>query len=217
MIKVSPSVLSANFAELGNAVKEMKNNGADYLHFDVMDGNFVPNISFGFPILADVRKITDMVIDVHLMIDRPIRYVEQFCDAGADIVNIHVEADTEENNLKALELIRGKGKRAGVTVKPNTPAQAILPYLHLCDLILVMTVEPGFGGQSFMDDMMPKVSQIRQYIKEQKPQCELQVDGGVSTVTAPTCVANGADVLVVGSAYFNAQDPKSYVATLHSM
>lgn len=217
MIKVAPSILSADFNHLGRDIENLKKNGADYVHFDVMDGNFVPNISFGLPVLECVRKITDMVLDVHLMIDRPVRYVERFCEAGADIVTIHVEADTEENNLRALELIRKCGKRAAVCVKPATPAEAVLPYLHLCDMVLVMTVEPGFGGQSFMEDMMPKVSKIRAYIEEKKTGCELEVDGGVGLKTGPVCSAAGADVFVAGSAYFKAEDPAAFVAAIHAM
>lgn len=211
---VAPSILSANFAILGEEMEKVKKSGAEYVHFDVMDGNFVPNISFGLNVLADVRKVTDLVLDVHLMIDRPIRYVEEFCDAGADIVTIHVEADDEANTLKALELIHGKGKRAAVCVKPKTPASAVLPFLHLCDMVLVMTVEPGFGGQSFMADMMPKVAEIRQYIDAQKPDCLLQVDGGVGVATAPTCVSHGANVFVAGSAFFKAENHEDFVQTL---
>lgn len=217
MMKLAPSILSANFNHLGMDIENLKKNGADYVHFDVMDGNFVPNISFGLNVLEDVRRETDMVLDVHLMIDRPIRYVERFCKAGADIVTIHVEADTEENTRKALELIRACGKRAAVCVKPNTPAEAVLPFLPLCDMILVMTVEPGFGGQSFMENMMPKVRKIRQLIDTQKPGCELEVDGGVSLKTAPVCAENGANVFVAGSAYFKAADPAAFVTAIHAL
>lgn len=214
MIKVSPSILAADFVNLERDIRAMTPAGADYVHIDVMDGNFVPNISIGLPVVAAISKITDLPLDVHLMIDRPIRYVERFCQAGADILTIHLEADTAEHNLEALRQIRAAGVKAAVSLKPGTPAEAVLPYLELCSLILVMTVEPGFGGQSFMADMMPKVAQIRQYITERGLPCELEVDGGVNAVTARTCVEAGADVLVAGSAYFRAADRAAFVKTL---
>ena len=155
MIKIAPYILSADFANLERDIRKVSDGGADYLHVDVMDGVFVPNITIGIPVVKSIRSVTDMVLDVHLMIDRPVRYVEAFCKAGADIVTVHVEADTEENTRKALETIRACGKKAGVVVKPKTPAEAVLPFLELCHIILVMTVEPGLGGQSFMADMMP--------------------------------------------------------------
>lgn len=214
MIKVSPSILSADFGNMERDIHALKAAGAEYVHVDIMDGHFVPNISMGFPMVSALRKITDLVLDVHLMIDRPLRYVERFCDAGADILTIHVEADTEENTLEALRKIRAKGVKPAICVKPNTPAEAILPYIELCDLILVMTVEPGFGGQSFMADMMPKVSSIRQYIDKLNPSCELEVDGGVNETTGKICIEAGANVLVAGSAYFNAEDKAAFVQTL---
>lgn len=217
MIKVAPSILSADFANLGRDIVRIKEDRGDYVHFDVMDGMFVPNISFGLPVLEAVRRVTDMVLDVHLMIEQPVRYVERFCKAGADIVTVHVEADTEENTRKALEIIHSCGKRAAVCVKPKTPAEAVLPFLDLCDMILVMTVEPGFGGQSFMADMMPKVRQIRQWIDERRPQCELEVDGGVGLETGPVCAEAGANVFVAGSAYFKAADPAAFVEAIHAM
>ena len=217
MTKVSPSILSADFVNLERDIRALEPAGADYVHIDVMDGLFVPNISIGIPVVAAIRKISNLVLDVHLMIDRPLRYVERFCQAGADLVTIHVEADTEENTLEALKKIKACGVRAGVVVKPKTPAEAVLPFLDLCDLILVMTVEPGFGGQSFMADMMPKVSQIRQYINARKPDCELEVDGGVNEKTGKICTEAGANVLVAGSAYFKAEDPKAFVESLHTL
>ena len=212
MIKIAPSVLSADFSNLRENLKLVAS--ADYLHVDVMDGLFVPNISLGFPVIKGIRDATSLPLDVHLMIERPVRYVERFCDAGASIVTVHVEADTEENIHAALDKIRAKGKKAGVVVKPQTPAEAVLPFFDKCDIILVMTVEPGFGGQSFMADMMPKVSQIRAWIKDFKPACELEVDGGVAPGTCKTCIDAGANVLVAGSAVFGAADIPGRIAAL---
>lgn len=217
MIKVAPSILSADFANLGRDVAAIAASGADYVHFDVMDGNFVPNLSFGLPVLRDVRRVTSLPLDVHLMIDRPVRYVERFCDAGADIVTVHIEADSEENIRAALEHIRDKGKRPAVSLKPGTPAEAAAPYLPLCSLVLVMTVEPGFGGQSFMADMMPKVTAIRRMIDDLNPGCELEVDGGVGLETGPLCAGAGANVFVAGSAFFKAEDQEAFVRVIHAM
>jgi len=204
MIKISPSILSADFANLERDIGKIAS--ADYVHVDVMDGLFVPNITIGIPVVKSIRKTTELPLDVHLMIDRPVRYVEAFCDAGADIVTCHVEADSEEQTIKALDLIHAKGKRAGVVLKPRTPAEAALPFLERCDLILVMTVEPGFGGQKFMADMMPKVAQLRRWIDERVPDCELEVDGGVDLNTRIACVEAGANVLVAGSAVYGAEN-----------
>ena len=206
MIKIAPSILSADFARLGDEVWEIENAGADYVHFDVMDGLFVPNISIGIPVLKSLRKATDMFIDVHLMIERPVRYVERFCRAGADLVNVHVEADSGENIRAAVDLVKKLGKRTGVTLKPHTPAEAAAPYLELVDLVLVMTVEPGFGGQSFMHDQLPKISALRRMIDAVNPACELEVDGGVDGTTAKLVKEAGANVLVAGSAVFGKAD-----------
>ena len=211
MMKVSPSILSADFVNLERDIRALTPAGADYVHVDVMDGIFVPNITIGIPVVAAIRKITELLLDVHLMIDRPLRYVDEFCKAGSDILTIHVEADTEENTLTALQRIRALGVKPAISVKPRTSAEAVLPYLPYCDLILVMTVEPGFGGQAFMADMMPKLKQIRSYIDAQNPTCELEVDGGINETTALTCRENGANVLVAGSAYFKSTDPAAFV------
>ena len=206
MIKLSPSILSADFVNLERDIRGLSTAGADYVHVDVMDGLFVPNITIGIPVVAAIRGITELPLDVHLMIDRPLRYVDDFCKAGSDILTIHVEADTEENTLEALRKIKACGVKPAICVKPKTPAEAVLPYIDLCDLILVMTVEPGFGGQSFMEDMMPKVTKIREYINERKPECEREVDGGVNAITGKTCIEAGANVLVAGSAVYKAAD-----------
>lgn len=217
MIKVAPSILSADFVNLERDIRHIAACGADYVHIDVMDGLFVPNITIGIPVVAAIRKITDLPLDVHLMIDRPLRYVEQFCDAGADILTIHAEADTEENNIEALRRIRAKGVRAAVSIKPNTPASAIDPYMDLMDMILVMTVEPGFGGQKFMADMMPKVRALRKIIDVRCPGVELEVDGGVNLDTGRTCVEAGANVLVAGSALFKAPDTAAFIHGIHDL
>ncbi len=216
MNKISPSILSADFVNLERDIRALTPAGADYVHVDVMDGEFVPNISIGIPVVAAIRRITELPLDVHLMIDRPLRYVEQFCKAGADILTVHVEADTEENTLAALKKIKELGVRPAICVKPKTPAEAVLPYLELCSLILVMTVEPGFGGQSFMADMMPKVAKIRAFIDAKNPACELEVDGGVNEETAKLCKQAGANVLVAGSAYFKAADKAAFVRAIQA-
>ena len=206
MVKVCPSILSADMVNLERDVRALAPVGADYIHVDVMDGMFVPNFAFGLSTVAALRPITDLTLDVHLMIDRPMRYVERFCDAGADILTIHVEADTAEHTHEALRRIRAKGVRAGLSIKPATPAEAMLPYLDEVSLILVMTVEPGFGGQAFMPDMMDKVRAIRGWIHSRGLDCELEVDGGIGPATAPVAVAAGANVLVAGSAVYKAAD-----------
>lgn len=212
MIKIAPSILSADFANLERDIRRIE--AADYVHVDVMDGMFVPNITIGIPVVRSIRRVTKLPLDVHLMIVQPVRYVEQFCDAGADLVTVHVESDTEENLHTALDRIHARGKKAGIVLKPATPAEAVLPFLQKAELILVMTVEPGFGGQHFMADQMPKVSAIRALIDARNPACELEVDGGVAPDTCKTCIAAGANVLVAGSAVYGAEDIPARIAQL---
>ena len=211
MAKISPSILSADFANLERDIHNIEENGGDWVHVDVMDGQFVPNITIGIPVVKSLRPVTKLPLDVHLMIDRPIRYVEQFVKAGADWLTFHVESDTEENTLEALKKIRALGCKAGLALKPGTPAEAAEPFLTHCDMVLVMTVEPGFGGQKFMQDMMPKLRTLRRRLDEVNPACILQVDGGVDKNTCRTCKNAGAEVLVAGSAYFKAEDRAAFV------
>ena len=212
MVKIAPSILSADFANLQRDIEKIAT--ADYVHVDVMDGLFVPNITIGIPVVKSIRPTTTLPLDVHLMIDRPVRYVAEFCDAGADIVTVHVEADSEEGTHEALRRIHAKGKKAGIVLKPKTPASAVLPFINEVEIILIMTVEPGFGGQKFMADMMPKVQEVRRYIDAMNPQCELEVDGGVDPKTAPICIHSGANVLVAGSAVYKAEDIPARIAQL---
>lgn len=216
MAKIAPSILSADFANLERDIHDLERNGADWVHVDIMDGIFVPNISIGIPVVQALRPVTDLPLDVHLMIDRPIRYVEQFVKAGADWLTIHIEADQPQNTLEALDKIHALGCKAGIVLKPKTPAEAAIPYLEKCDMVLIMTVEPGFGGQKFMADMMPKMKKIRRMLDEVNPSCIVEVDGGVDANTCAVCKENGAEVLVAGSAYFKAADRAEFVKTIQA-
>ncbi len=210
MAILAPSILSADYMHFAEDIVQAKKDGARWLHVDIMDGHFVPNLSFGYSWVKAMRPITDLVLDVHLMIDTPIKYAENFCKAGADYLTIHVEADTPENIRKTLELIRSLGVKPGIVVKPKTPASAVAPYLPMVDMVLVMTVEPGFGGQKFMEEQMPKLKELRQMLDAVNPTCHLEVDGGVDLTTAEICKANGADVLVAGSAFFGSADRAAF-------
>ena len=216
MAKIAPSILAADFANLERDIHDLEKNGADFVHVDIMDGIFVPNISIGIPVVAALRPVTDLPLDVHLMIDRPIRYVEDFVKAGADYLTIHIEADQPQNTLEALDKIHALGCKAGIVLKPKTPAEAAIPYLEKCDMVLVMTVEPGFGGQKFMADQMEKVAQLKEWLEDINPDCLIEVDGGVDATTCATCKEAGANVLVAGSAYFKAADRAEFVKTIQA-
>lgn len=212
MIRIAPSILSADFAHLGRDVERVST--ADWLHVDVMDGMFVSNISIGVPVVKSLRKFSKMFLDVHLMIEKPVRYIDAFADAGADLLCVHLEADMPPGIRAALEAMDRRGVKKGIALRPITAAQAVLPYVKDVDLILVMTVEPGFGGQKFMADQLEKIAAIRQYIDQYNPDCRLEVDGGIDPTTARQVVAAGADTLVAGSAVYGAADPAAAIQAL---
>lgn len=205
MITFSPSILAADFAALGRDISAVEKAGAGYLHFDVMDGHFVPNISFGLPVLRSVRKVTGLPLDVHLMISEPDRYLEEFIAAGADIVTVHWES--EGDTRAQIRRIRELGAKASVSIRPGTPLAEILPLLPELDMVLIMTVEPGFGGQGFIPETIPKIQKLRRIINEQGYACDIEIDGGVTRENVAEIAKYGANVIVAGSAVFAAADP----------
>ena len=204
---LAPSLLAADFSTVGAQLAEIRAGGAEYIHLDVMDGLFVPNISFGTPVIKSLRKCTDLFFDVHLMIDRPQRYIADYVGAGAQLITFHYEAT--ENPKAVLQQIRDAGVLAAISVKPGTPVEVLEDLLPLCDMVLVMTVEPGFGGQKFMADMLPKVTWLANKREELGLSYRIQVDGGVGASNAPDCVRAGADVLVAGSSVMGKEDLKA--------
>ncbi len=209
---LAPSLLAADFSKVGQQLAEIRAGGAEYIHLDVMDGLFVPNISFGTPVIKSLRKCTDLFFDVHLMIDRPERYIGDYVGAGAQLITFHYEASAQPKAV--LEQIRAAGVLAAISVKPGTPVEVLEELLPLCDMVLIMTVEPGFGGQKFMADMLPKVEWLAKKRDELSLSYRIQVDGGVGASNAPDCVKAGADVLVAGSSVMGQTDLKSAAEAL---
>lgn len=209
MTKIAPSILSADFSKLGEEIKDVEQSGSDYIHVDVMDGHFVPNITIGPLIVESIRPKTDLPLDVHLMIENPDQYIEQFAKAGADIITVHQEACPHLH--RTIQLIKSHGVKPGVVINPATPAELIKPVLEDVDLVLLMTVNPGFGGQSFIESVLPKIEQIAKWREESGLSFEIEVDGGVKKGTAKQCVDAGADVLVAGSAVFKQEDRKQAI------
>lgn len=212
MIKIAPSILASDFGNLGRDVRSLTDWQADWVHFDVMDGHFVPNLSFGPPILASIRPLTKLPIDVHLMVEEPARFIPWFLDAGADIITVHVEA--EKHLHRSLQQIHEAGRKAGIVLNPGTPAIAAKEVLPFCDLVLVMSVNPGFGGQKFIPESVEKIAELRQMIDARGLATEIEVDGGINPEAARLCINAGATVLVAGSAVFQAKDPAGMIREL---
>lgn len=215
MYKLAPSILSADFTNLGKQIKEVEEAGAHYLHIDVMDGHFVPNISIGIPVIGSIREITDMTLDVHLMISQPGKYIKSFIDAGADLINIHVEVN--EDISQSINTIKSFNKRAALTIKPNTDIEEVYPYIGSLDMVLIMSVEPGFGGQEFITSTLNKAAKLANYVAQNNILLDIQMDGGINLSNVKDVINSGVNVVVAGSAIFEKEDLKSAVKDFYTI